>query len=115
MKLLNKNEQIRIESVDQLKRVYEVLKGEWHKGFPFDDDIEMFKKNPQIEWCVRCSMSHISLYLSKIERTSITFDQFMSRVTPPLSFWEWVDKNGGMGVSNEVVEDYVQYRFEVGR
>jgi len=35
-------------------------------------------------------------------------------VEEPLNFWKWAEQNGPGRMSNEMVEDYVQYRFNLG-
>jgi hypothetical protein len=114
MSYLNKNEQIRIDSVKQLEQVYEVLKDEWDKDYPVYEEIDTFNGNESMKY-VYWYNDKVALFMQEYDFETITFEQFMSRVIPPLTFWEWIDKNGGMGVSNEVVEDYVRYRFKLGR
>jgi hypothetical protein len=117
MSYLEKNEQIHIENVEQLKAVYEVLKNEWNKRYPLDREINYFNGN-ELYCYVRLFERGVSLNCKKDEYTTITYDQFMSRVNPttettiiesvdgkkykvivveeveePMTFQEWYDEN----------------------
>jgi hypothetical protein len=142
MSILNKKEQIRIESVKQLEQVYEVLKEEWDKEYSINDQINSFTIASSVKWYVRYCKSQICMYGNNDHCETITFGQFMSRVNPepktetiiieakdgkkyevivvrevvePLNFWKWAEQNAKGLTTNENIEDYVQYRFEVGR
>ena len=141
MSYLKKNEQIRIESVEQLEQVYEVLKWEWDKDYSIDGEIDTFTCNESMKY-VYWYRETVSLYDKSYDHKTITFDQFMARVNPepkpettiiestdgkkyevimvrevkePLTFWKWAEQNAKGLTTNENIEDYVQYRFEVGR
>jgi len=141
MSILNKNEQIRIESVEQLKQVYEVLKEEWQKEFSINDEINTFNYNELMRY-IYWYNDKVALFQKNDGYETITFGQFMSRVNPEpktetiiieakdgkkyevimirevvetLNFWKWAEQNAKGLTTNENIEDYVQYRFEVGR
>ncbi len=117
MSYLNKNEQIRIESVKQLEQVYEVLKGQWDKDYPVYEEIDTFNGTESI-WYVYWYNDKVALFQENQKYETITFDQFMFRVNPkpetiiiestdgkkyevimvrevvePLTFNEWYDKS----------------------
>ena len=114
MNYLNKNEQIRIESVKQLEQVYEVLKEKWGKDYPVHEEIDTFNGNESMRY-VYWYNGTVALFEKNHGYETITFEQFMSRVTPPLSFWKWAEQNAKGLTTNENIEDYVKYRFELGR
>jgi hypothetical protein len=78
MSHLNKNEQIRIESVEQLEQVYEVLKGEWNKGYPVYEEIDTFNCNELMK-CLYWYRDTVALFEKNDGYETITFDEFMSR------------------------------------
>ena len=114
MSYLNKNEKIRIESVEQLERVYEVLKEEWDKDYPVYEEIDTFNGNESMKY-VYWYNDKVALFMQEYDFETITFDEFMSRVTPPLTFWKWAEQNAKGLTTNENIEDYVRYRLELGR
>jgi nuclear transport factor 2 (NTF2) superfamily protein len=114
MSYLKRSEQIRIESVRQLEQVYEVLKGQWDKDYPIYEEIDTFNGSESMKY-VYWYNDKVALFMQEYDFETITFDQFMSRLTPPLSFWKWAEQNGPGRVSNEMVEEYVRYRLELGR
>jgi nuclear transport factor 2 (NTF2) superfamily protein len=79
MSILNKNEQIRIDSVKQLEQVYEVLKGQWGKDYPVYEEIDTFNGNESIRY-VYWYNGTVALFVQKYDFETITFDEFMSRV-----------------------------------
>jgi hypothetical protein len=81
MSYLNKNEQIRIESVKQLEQVYEVFKEEWDKDYSVDEEIDTFNGNELIKY-VYWYNGTVALFEQKYYFDTITFDEFMSRVNP---------------------------------
>ena len=139
MSLLKQYEQIRIKSVKQLEQVYEVLKDEWDKDYPVYEEIDTFNGNESMRY-VYWYNDKVALFMQGDIEYTISFGHFMSRVNPkpettiiestdgkkyevimvrevkePLTFWKWAEQNGPGRMSNEMVEDYVQYRFELGR
>ena len=138
MSLLNKNEQIRIESVKQLEQVYEVLKDEWDKDYPVYEEIDTFNGSESMKY-VYWYNDKVALFEKEYDFETITFGEFMSRVKlksettiiestdgkkyevimvrevkEPLNFWKWAEQNAKGLTTNENIEEYVQYRFEVG-
>jgi hypothetical protein len=118
MSYLNKNEKIRIESVEQLEQVYEVLKEEWNKDYSIDEEIDTFTCNIFHMKYVYWHCGAVALFEENYKYETITFDQFMFRVNPkpetiiiestdgkkyevimvrevvePLTFNEWYDKS----------------------
>jgi len=78
---LEKNEQIHIKNVVQLEDVYEVLKNEWNKNYPLDDEIKYL--NNHVEYFfVNWGKKGITLFKQNDNATTITYHQFMSRVKP---------------------------------
>jgi len=117
MKLLQQNEQIEIENVEQFKTVYRALRNEWSSFYTYQEELDAYieKSKTVMLWYVAYGTFGISVFGCENECDTISFDQFMSRVTPPLNFWKWAEQNGPGRMSNEMVEGYVRYRFEVGR
>jgi hypothetical protein len=139
MSILNKNEQIRIESVKQLEQVYEVLKEQWDKDYTVCEEIDTFNGNESMMY-VYWHNGTVALFQENHKYDTITFGQFMSRVNPepktetiiieakdgkkyevivvrevkePLNFWKWAEQNAKGLTTNENIEEYVRYRFEV--
>jgi nuclear transport factor 2 (NTF2) superfamily protein len=81
MSILNKKEQIRIESVEQLEQVYEVLKGEWNKDYPVYEEIDTFNHTESMRY-VYWYDNKVALFEKEYGFETISFDQFMSRVNP---------------------------------
>jgi len=119
MSILNKNEQIRIESVKQLEQVYEVLKEEWDKDYTVYEEIDTFNCRELMKY-VYWYNDKVALFEKGDTQYTITFGQFMSRVNTepktgtiiieakdgkkyevvmvkevkePLTFNEWYDKS----------------------
>jgi len=141
MSILNKSEQIRIESVRQLEQVYEVLKEQWNKDYPVYGEINTFNRKESMRY-VYWYNGTVALFQKNDGYETITFGQFMCRVNSepkpettiiestdgkkyevimirevvePLNFWKWAEQNAKGLTTNENIEDYVRYRFEVGR
>lgn len=114
MKLLKVHEQILIENVDQFKQVYEVLRSEFSVFDTLEDMIERHNAFKFVAY-VAYGTFRVSVFGCDPERETISFDQFMCRVTPPLNFWKWAEQNAKGLTTNENIEEYVKYRFEVGR
>jgi len=141
MSILNKSEKIRIESVKQLEQVYEVLKGEWDKDYTVYEEIDIFNCNELMRY-VYWYNDKVALFQENHKYDTITFGQFMSRVNPqpktettiiestdgkkyevimireveePMGFWKWAEQNAKGLTTSENIEEYVRYRFEVGR
>jgi hypothetical protein len=139
MSYLNKNEQIRIESVKQLEQVYEVLKGQWDKDYPVYEEIDTFNGTESI-WYVYWYNDKVALFDKRYDHKTITFGEFISRINPepktetiiieakdgkkyevimirevvePLTFWQWAEQNAKGLTTNENIEDYVQYRLNL--
>ena len=117
MKLLKQYEQIEIENVEQFNSVYRALRKDWSSIYTYQEELDAYieKSKTVMYWYAAYGQFGISVFGCDPDCETITFDEFMSRVTPPLTFWEWAEQNGPGRVSNEMVEDYVQYRFELGR
>jgi hypothetical protein len=81
MSYLEKNEQIHIENVEQLKAVYEVLKNEWNEQYPLDEEIK-YLNNHVGYFFVNWGNKGITLFKQNDNATTITYEQFMSRVNP---------------------------------
>jgi len=141
MSILKKNEQIRIESVKQLEQVYEVLKEEWDKDYTVYEEIDIFNHTELMRY-IYWYNDKVALFQKNDGYETITFGQFMYRVNPepktetiiieakdgkkyevimirevvePLNFWKWAEQNAKGLTTNENIEEYVRYRFEVGR
>jgi hypothetical protein len=119
MKLLQQNEQIRIQSVKQLEQVYEVLKEEWDKDYTVYEEIDTFNCRELMKY-VYWYNDKVALFEKNHSYETITFGQFMYRVNSepktetiiiestdgkkyevimirevkePLTFNEWYDKS----------------------
>jgi hypothetical protein len=117
MKLLQQNEQIEIENVEQFKAVYRALRNEWSSFYTYEVELGAYIENSKtgMLWYVAYGNFGISVVGCDPDCETITFDEFMSRVTPPLNFWKWAEQNAKGLTTNENIEEYVQYRFEVGK
>lgn len=81
MSYLNKNEQIRIDSVEQLKQVYEMLKDEWDKDYTVYEEIDYFHQNTPMRY-VYWDDDTVALSEKNDTQYTITFEQFINRVNP---------------------------------
>jgi hypothetical protein len=114
MSLLKQNEQIRIESVEQLKQVYEVLKGQWDKEYSINDEINSFTIASSAKWYVNYLGGKIAMHAKNKHCETISFGEFISRVNPEpeTTIIESVDgKKYKVTVIEEVVEPMGFYEW----
>jgi hypothetical protein len=115
MKLLKQYEQIEIENVEQFNSVYRALQKDWSSIYTYQEELDAYieKSKTVMYWYAAYGQFGISVFGCDPDCETITFDEFMSRVIPPLSFWKWAEQNGGVMSLNDKIEGYVQYRLNI--